>query len=229
MATIKELLNQTLSECGFDQVPSFATSQIQSAVQVFALANRELYTIQKKDWQGLKRTYLLPLTAATEYPLPDDYLQFVPDTSFATDQERKADFPVDDETWAYLKARDVATGLTYRVRIANNQIEVHNPRDGEELYFSYISKYAASNAGGVPKQRFTADDDTFDLIDDLMEMGVKWRFNKMKGLEWKADFAEYGKMLRSELGTDKSAQTLNFAGGAINEPVPPQADLYLPL
>ncbi len=229
MTTIAELLNQTLNECGFANYQVFATSNEPDAKQIFALANRQVNLLGKDDWQTIKRSYDLLMTSATEYPLPDGYRQFIFDTAFATDQERKADFPVSNETWAYLKARNVATGMTYRVRIADDEIQVHNPRDGESLYLEYLSEYAVNDVNGVPKPRFTADNDTFELNDDLLMMGVKWRFNKLKGLDWELDFQEYQNMHKREMGTDKNAQTVNFADGPPTPPFPPQADLYLPI
>jgi hypothetical protein len=228
MSTIKEMLNQTLSETGFKQEQAFATSQTTEGQTMLALANREVNTLQKETWQELTRTMLLPLTTATEYDLPDDYRQFVFDTAWATNQEYKADFPVIPEGWAYLQSQDVATGFVYRIRIINNQIQIYNPQDGAELYAEYISKYAVSSGTGQAKERFTADDDTFGLNDDLMIMGVKWRFNKLKGMEWQADFAEWKKMYKSERATNISAQTLDFTRGAASPYVDPQADYYRP-
>ena len=227
--TIKEILNQVLSESGFQQEPQFATAQTTEARSMFALANRELNTLQKDTWQELTRTYLLPLTAATEYPLPDDYREFVPDTAWASTQQNQADFPTSPENWAYLVSQDTATGFVYRIRIIDNMINVYNPQVGGELYVEYISKYAVSSSGGVPKHRFTADDDTFDLNDDLLIMGVKWRFNKLKGLDWQTDFAEAKNMYKRERATNTNAQTLNFASPGDYVLVPPQADLYQPV
>jgi hypothetical protein len=229
MATIKQILNQALSESGFSQEGTFATSKTNEAQQMVALANRELNTLQKDTWQELTRTMLLPLTSATEYPLPDDYREFVFDTAWATNQEYKADFPVTAEGWAYLQSQNTATGFVYRIRLIENQIEIYNPQDGAELYAEYISKYAAESEGGVPKERFTADSDVFLLNDDLLIMGVKWRFNKLKGLDWQPDFAEWRNMYKRERATNVNAQTLVFTQEVAAPYFPPYADLYMPL
>lgn len=232
MATIKSLLNQVLLECGFDEANVFATSTETDPKQVLALANREVNRLQKDTWQELKKLFTIVMTGSDpvadgSYDLPADYRQFIPDTAWATDQERKADFPVSDEVWSYLKARDVATGLTYRMRISDNQVNIHNPRGGEELPIQYISKYAVESNAGIPKERFDADDDVFLLNDDLLMLGVKWRFNKLKGLDWEIDRAEWLSMYNRERATNHNAQTINFAAPNQYPPFPPQTDLYL--
>ena len=228
MATIKELLNQALSESGFKQENSFAGSQDENAQQMFALANRELNKLQKDTWQELVLVMELPLTTATQYPLPDDYREFVYDTAWATNQEYKANFPVTPEIWAYLTSQNTATGFQYRIRLIGNQIEIYNPQDGASLYAEYISKNAVLSAASVPKERFTADDDTFRLNDDLLIMGVKWRFNKVKGLDWQADAAEYANMYKRERATNINAQTLNFTSSGMAPINEPYADLFQP-
>jgi hypothetical protein len=195
---------------------------------MFALANREVNTLQKDTWQEITETMLLPLTSATSYDLPDDYRQFVFDTNWATNQEYKADFPVSPEGWAYLQSQNTATGFVYRIRIIGNQIEIYNPQDGAELYAEYIGNNAVLAGNQVSKPRFTADDDTFRLNDDLLILGIKWRFNKLKGLDWQPDKLEWRNMYKRERATNKNAQTINFAGDVAAPYFPPYADLYLP-
>lgn len=228
MMTIKEILNQAILEAGFTPQNTYATSTLQEAQQALALANRELNRLQKDTWQELKKTHVVTMASGViSYDLPTDYRQFIPDTAWSADQERRADFPVSDEVWSYLQARDVATGLTYRVRLADNKIQIHNPSDGSELPIEYISDYAVISDSGEPKRRFTADSDQFLLNDDLLILGVKWRFNKVKGLDWQADFSEYQSMYARERGTNNNAQTISFAGAEQYPPFPPQTDLYL--
>ena len=227
MATIKEILNQTLSECGFAQQPAFATAGTAEGNQLFALANREVNTLQKDTWQELVEVMQLPLTTATTYPLPAGYRMFVYDTAWAENNLHKASFPTSPENWSYLRANNLATGINYRVRIIGDEIEVYNPQSGGTLYAEYISDNSVLSSALIPKRRFTADDDTFLLNDDLLIMGVKWRFNKLKGMDWEADFAEWKKMYKSERATNTNAQTLSFAGAEYPGYNPPYADLWV--
>lgn len=222
--TLKELLNQTLAEVGFGEYTAFFSSSRPDALQVLALAKRELNDLSKKPWQALIETHSLTMDTSTEYDLPADFRQFVPDTAFT--ESYAAEFPTSAEDWAYYDAKNLTTGINLRIRLMGDKIHMSNPEDGQALRIEYISNYPVAGAGGTRKQRFTADDDSIVLNDDLFMLGVNWRFRRAKGMEWQSYFADYQQMKRRELATDKNSRTLNMGGPLEQEPGP-DLDLYV--
>lgn len=223
---IKAILNQALNEAGFREEDSFFTSPSGEAKQMAALANRELNFLQKENWQELIKVQEVVMTSAETYSLPSDFRQYVFDTAFTED--RQAWFPVSSEKWNFDEARDTISGRAPEVRIIGSQLAIRNPQDGQTLRLEYISDSAVLDTDGTTyKTRFEADSDTFVLNDDLLIMGVLWRFKKAKGLDFQAELAEAQGMKRKELATNKNAQTVYFGEGPYYGPVAPYADLYV--
>lgn len=224
--TLKEMLNQVLSETGFGEYTEFFSSPRPDAKQMVGLAQREINDLSKHDWQALIETEEVAMTAATEYSLPADFRHFVGDTAFSA--TRRAMFPTTPEKWAYYDARDINSGIMLRVRLISGALHIQNPNNGGTLRLEYVSNYPVlASDGTTRKQRFSADSDTIVLNDDLFMLGVLWRFRRAKGMDWQPLLGEYNQMKRREMGTDKGSRTVSMAGDE-GHPLPePQADLYL--
>lgn len=223
--TLKEMLNHALMESGFAPKNDFSSSSQAESRQLSALANRELNSLQKDTWQELVRSYTFSMTTSKTYPLPSDFRQFTPDTAWTN--SRRVDFPTNPETWAYYTARGVSSGLRQRMRLIDNNIEFLDPEDGQEVYIEYISNSPVRSAIDVPKTKFSSDDDTLILNDDLFIMGVIWRFQKLKGLDWKPAYTEYKQMYNRERGTNAGAQTISLGYDTWQGPFAPHAELWV--
>lgn len=223
--TLLEMLNQVLAETGFDTLQQFVGNTTQEAKQLVALANREVNTLSKDDWQALRKNDIITMTSATKYDLPSDYRQFIPDTAWT--ETRRADFPTTDETWQYYLARGISSGLRHRVRIDGGQLEILDPDPGQTLQIFYISNGAVLGVNELTKPKFTMDNDTLVLDDDLFMLGVIWRFMRAKGLDWSTPYQEYRKFYRSVKATDNSSQTINMGEPDYEGPFPPSANMWL--
>lgn len=204
--TLKEMLNQILSEAGFDELNEFFGSTRSEAKQLIALSNRELAKLERDDWQVLKKTHTVTMTTATTYTFPSDYERFVYDTAWGNNQP--VDFPVDDAVWTHLTGRGITAGVQHRMRIDGNRLEILDPVDGDTITIEYISNAPIVSASFTSRERFEADNDILLLDDDLFMLGVKWRFLKSRGLEWQADYQEYRELYKSLRAADQSAKTI---------------------
>lgn len=223
--TLKELLNQALSECGFGEYDAFFSSSRPDAKQVLALAKREINDLAKHNWQALTRTHAITMSASTEYALPSDYRHIVADTTFTPTHE--SEFGVTPDKWAYYEVRGLTNGLRLRMRIIEDKIEIQNPQDGETVRFEYISNHPVMDADATTtKANFEADNDTVRLSDDLFIMGVVWRFRRLKGMEWESYLAEYNAMKRRDIATDKGVRSINLIGEDI-PPFEPHLETYV--
>lgn len=205
--TLKEILNQVLSECGFAESQDFFNSQNTDNKQLVALANRAARTLSKHTWQALRKTHTETLTTATSYALPTDFRQFIPDTLWAQGRADKPDFPASDDYWAYSEARAIDTSVRYKLRLEGDTLAVLSPVSGETVAYDYISDHPIQDADTSTKARFTKDGDTWLLDDDLIQMDLVWRFKKLKGLQdWQIDYQDFTNYHRKLLGTDKGSQ-----------------------
>lgn len=111
--------------------------------------------------------------------------------------------PLSAFDWQTLKAVNV-TGPRYRFRIRGGKLLVNpTPTAGYSWFFEYITKNWILGADGVTyKQYFTLDTDTILLPEDLVLMGLRWRWKKEKGLDYAEDFSTYEMQVKQQTGRD---------------------------
>lgn len=111
--------------------------------------------------------------------------------------------PMSPKNWQAMKAL-VTQGPRYRFRIRNGELLVNPaPAAGLEWAFEYMSRnWILGSDGTTYKQYFTANDDTMLLPEDLLLLGLRWRWKKEKAMEYAEDFRTYEMQVKSMLGND---------------------------
>lgn len=119
--------------------------------------------------------------------------------------------PVDSKEWQSLKALTL-NGPRYRYRIRGGKLIVNpTPTAGHSWNFEYVSKYWILGADGTTyKQYFTLDTDTILLPEELVLMGLRWRWKKEKGFDYAEDFRTYEMQVKDALGRDGGKATLHM-------------------
>jgi hypothetical protein len=204
--------------CGFPSPTSVVGSTDKTAVQLLSLSIREgnFLSIQK-DWSELvsEHTFVLA-TADQDYVLPDDYRWIIPMTTFDRDDSRIVLNPLSSQDWQFLKAWTSISGLTRRARIRSGQMEfeatISAADNGKTIAFEYLSRYWAETSGGTAKARFTLDTDVARIDEELMTLGVIWRFRRAKGLDFVDERNEYQSSLLKIKSADGGSRTLSMNG-----------------
>lgn len=129
--------------------------------------------------------------------------------------------PMDAPEWQAIQAL-TWTGPRYRYRIRGGLLLVTpTPTAGYSWYFEYSSKNWILGADGTTyKQYFTLDTDTILLPEDLVLMGLRWRWKKEKGLDYAEDFRTYEAQVKEELGHDGGKPHLHMDDQGWRGPVP---------
>lgn len=122
--------------------------------------------------------------------------------------------PLSDEEWQARQAL-VITGPRYSWRIRGGKMLINPvPAASHTFAFEYASKYWILGADGTTyKQYFTLDTDTILLPEDLVLMGLRWRWKKEKGFDYAEDFRTYEMQVKDMLGRDGGKSTLSMSGG----------------
>jgi len=222
---LKQILNAVLTESGFLEKPAFTSSADPDDKQMVSVANRVAYqTMNFFNWTGLRKTWNLTMTAATTYPIPDDFQCFVSDSYFQRESLRRVEFPVPDSRWfSYKYGIDEGSGII-RARKYGSNLEIPNPEPGEPLQFEYTTKYPITDSGGVPKQQFTNDTDLWLLDDEILILGIqtKWGQNKLlpQYEEWGM---EYRAKMNEAIARDVGSRTIGgrMAGRKLPSPYYP--------
>lgn len=121
--------------------------------------------------------------------------------------------PESSSDWQAMQAFTV-TGPRYRYRIRGGKLLVNPvPAAGNTWAFEYMSKNWILGADGTSyRQYFTLDTDTILLPEDLILLGLRWRWKKEKGFDYAEDFRSYEQQVTTLLGSDGGKQRLTMDG-----------------
>ena len=133
--------------------------------------------------------------------------------------------PMDGSEWQSMKAR-VNTGPRYQYRIRGGKLLVNPaPVAGHDWRFEYISKYWIIGVDGTSyRNYFTLDTDELLLPEELLLMGLRWRWLREQGLDYAELFRTYEAQVKDALGRDGSKPILRMDEGGGG----PQPRVYAP-
>jgi hypothetical protein len=201
-------------------VPStvLGTSDAQ-VMQVRALLEEEGEALSRRgDWEGLtleaSHTTLATEDQGAMTSIATNGFQYIKDETM-WDRTDKLPIPLMHSTkWQRFKA-SVSTAPRYHYRIRGGELLMHpTPTAGHSVYFEYISKNWILGADLVTyKSAFTLDTDTVLLPEELVRMGLRWRWKKEHGLEYAEDFRDYEMRVADALGRDGGKPTLYMDNG----------------
>lgn len=111
--------------------------------------------------------------------------------------------PIDPIEWQGLKALAIS-GPRYRYRIRGGKLLINPvPTAGKTWAFEYVSKNWLTDSTGVTYRQYVgADADLILLPEELVIMGLRWRWLREKGLEYAELFRTYENQLKDMLGRD---------------------------
>ena len=190
--TLQQNLDQVMLESGFQKPDSYIGNQDQNVAQIVALAQVAAGEIAELGLETLRSIWTLPLTSATSYALPSDFLGFVPNTMYQHGRWDAVDLPTTPEVWAMLTSIVGIASLPVRARIMGDQLLIINPTAGATINAEYFSNAPIQESFTTNYlNQWHADQDTWRLDDRLFQLEVKWRFKKEKSLpDWQIDLQD---------------------------------------
>lgn len=215
----------TIVQCATDIIglprpTAVVTSTDQTVRTLFALVNREGQNLSKlrNTWGGgwtilEKEHTFTTVTDDDDYAFPDDFGSLTFDTAWDRTTFFEMRGSLSPQQWQIARSGLVASpALRLRYRIKRGSGSTREfftdpvPSGGDTLVYEYLSNQWVSNAAGDTfKTTFTADDDVSLLDEDLVEMGLVWRYKQAKGLAFAAELAEYELERDRRIGNDPGA------------------------
>lgn len=185
-----------------------------TARQMRALANQEGKELMRRgSWQALttEKTFTSIAQETQTGVIPSDFDHMLNETFYNRTRKRQVTGPLSSRDWQAQKSI-IATVLydSYRIR-GNSVLMIPVPPAGDTYAFEYISKNFVLDNASTPKAAFTADTDTSILDEELITLGVIWRFLKAKGFDYSEAFRTYELQVSQALARDGSKRTINFA------------------
>jgi hypothetical protein len=191
----------------------------QQVRQLLALAQQEGKELARRyPWQVIvkEKTITATATETQTSAIPSDFDRFVSDTFYNRTKNRKVEGPLNAQEWADYKA-SVSTVLfdAFRVR-GDSLLLAPTPSAGDTYAFEYVSTWwvATAAASTTPAQAtWLADGDVGILSEEIMTLGVVWRFLRAKGLDYAEAFRSYEIAVTQRQGWDGGKRIVNMARG----------------
>jgi hypothetical protein len=156
-------------------------------------------------------------TFATEnYPLPADFAYLIVQTEWDRNFRWQLLGPLDAQEWQVIKSGISPVGPRMRFRIMQGQFYINPVGSASTLYTDNIVYEYVSNqwvgTGSAPtigaQTTFQADTDVSLINEELLTLGVEWRFLRARGLPWQDTFKDYTEKKDKICGRSASARNL---------------------
>lgn len=196
--------------------------------QLLGLAQQEGKELVKRHtWQKLtkEKTFSSTAAAAQTGAIPSDFDHFIDNTFFNRTAKRHLEGPLNPQEWQFAQAVTATTVIESFRQRGDDILITPTPSTGTTYAYEYVSNQWCESSGGADQSVWTADTDVGLLPEELMTLGVIWRFRQAKGLDYSEQFRTYELQLAQIMARDGGKPTLH-AGKRLN-PFKPRG-VYVP-
>jgi hypothetical protein len=206
---------------------SIVTNNTSAAALLWlTLARREGRELARRhDWQALVVRHSFAAVAAEAQPdaLPAGYDHLVPDAEIwnRTSNVRYIG-PAASNEWMQLHS-GITGGPTAWWRIIGGQLNIYPaPTAGNTIELEYVSRNWCTSAAAVEQNTWLADSDLGRISEELMALGVTWRWLKSKGMDYAEDMATYDREVERACSRDRGIRPM-AVGTSCSDFVPADA------
>ena len=193
------------------------TSQDPQIIQLLSLSEEEGQEhATRYPWQALQTETTFTTVAAqvqgSMSVIAPNYDYIVNDTIWNRTLRRPVYGPKSEQDWQQAQAMQI-NGPFNSFRIIGDVLNFYpNPVGGQTCAFEYISKNWISTLVGGTSSVWTNDADTPLINDEVLVLGLVWRWKQAKGLDYAEDFGKYERRMADLMGRDAGKPTLSMSG-----------------
>jgi hypothetical protein len=174
------------------------------------------------DWTRLRREKTFTTTAAAEQAsaIPADFQRFVEDTIWNRTSRTKVLGPLSPSDWQARQAVLVNGPFSNFIIRGTSMLFTPTPSAGWTIAYEYITKYIGVATNGTTElEEFTNDLDTTYFDDELLILGIVWRYRKAEGLDYSEEFREYQLRRANLIKMDGGRRPLDMSGTNLDRPI----------
>jgi hypothetical protein len=227
VANLLAIVQDACDEIGIPRPNAVIGSSDPQARQLLRLTNADGKALSRRhDWQKLVMEKTITATATEEQTggIPTDYDRLIPGSFWNRSQDRQVAGPLSPQRWQMLKSGLIIMPYDcFRIR-GGDLLMNPVPTAGDSLAYEYVSKYWCAGASDeAPDQDAWAQDTDIAFLDDeLLTLGIIWRYKRSRGLDYAEEFAGYELRCASLAGVDGGQASLDMGlgddGSAVIEP-----------
>jgi len=191
--TLLSIVQNASDRLGLTRPSAVVASTDVQVLQLLGLAQEEGKDLAKRHtWQALQTEHTFSTSNGTaSYALPSGFDAIIKDTVFNRTRRRRMYGDLTPEQWQETQS-SLVTMVNPAFRIRGGLFYISpTPTSTETVAYEYLSKNWCQSAGGTGQSAWAADLDTGVLDEELMTLGLKWRWKKSKGLDYAEDFTSY--------------------------------------
>ena len=216
--TVLTMIQNVADELGLSRPSSVISNSTAQVKQLLQVANREGQALAKRGrWSAMIRENTFTITAAASQGAlngtvisDSDYLYMINGTMWNRTTDMPIIGPVSSAQWQTLQAFPV-TGPYQQWMIRGKNLYLDPvPTATDSAAFDYMSSSWCESAGGAGQRTWQADTDVGLLDEDLMGLGIIWRWKRRIGADYSEEFMEYERQVMTDLGRDGGAETLHL-------------------
>jgi len=209
------MIQRASEEIGILKPTVVIASTDTKVLQLLALAKTEGEDLARRgDWEFLINTFSITTVAAQSQgairTLLADFDSIVNDTMWNTNTTTLIFGPRAKRDWAAEQAAGI-TGpfTTFRIR-GGNLIFSPIPTVGQTVTGEYKNKLYCETSSGTGQSEWLADTDVGRLDEDIMRLGLIWRWKRAKGFDYAEEYSTYERAVQDTLGKDGGKRILNM-------------------
>lgn len=210
--TLLTVIQNSCDRLGITRPTVAYASTDQQILQLVGLAQQEGKELSKRHpWQALTKEKTFTTTAAETQTsaIPSDFDRFVDETMYNRSQTRGIAGPLSPQEWQFNKSVVASTIIQAFRQRGNSILITPTPTAGETVAYEYISANWCQSNAAVERSAWAADADTGIVSEELMTLGVIWRWQKAKGLDYAESFRTYEIQLAQISNRDGGKARLN--------------------
>jgi hypothetical protein len=213
------IIQNACAEMSLVQPSAVITSTDQQVQQLLRFSSKEGKELARRfNWQRLVTEASFDTQAATTQVASisntfSDFGRYIPDTMFNRTTQKRVFGPLNSIEWQAKLASGLNVQINNHFRIRGNAILFYpEPEAGEDIYFEYVSRHWCIDDSSTRQEDWEDDSDTALIDEEVMTLGVIWRFLKAKGLDYSEEFASYERALETIFGADGARTTIDLTG-----------------
>lgn len=212
--SILSILEDASAELSLGEVSSVFGGGTEQERHLLRLLKAECKALSERDWAVATKEYSFT-TGATEkqeYGVPSDFKRLLVDTMMNRTQNKRVMCGLTPEEWQSMKS-SVSVGVWPYARFIEGFLHFYPaPAAGETVAYEYISRNIFKGADGVYKQDAQYDSDIPIFDEELVTLGVIWRFKQARSMDFEGDYSKYRALLLSLFGRDGEPRVIPLSG-----------------
>lgn len=212
------IVQNACEDLGIASPTSVAGNTGEQVIQLLAIANREGRDLASRHpWSKLMKNTTWTMATAEDQGLLNsavvsdgDFGSILPETMFNRTKTQPIVENLNQTEWEARQAYSIE-GVWTRYKIQGGKLYLYPaPSTADTGAFAYKSTHWCESSGGTGQTSWSADTDIGRLDEDLMSLGIVWRWLKRKGLDYAEDFNTYEQRVLSAMARDGQKARLSL-------------------